>query len=69
MTMDETVPPSWQAALAPVLAGPRWDELGRFLSAEESVGKPVYPPRGSRLAAFALTPLDSVRVVILGQDP
>lgn len=69
MTMNETVPPSWQAALAPVLAGPRWEALGRFLLAEESAGKPVYPPRGSRLAALALTPLDRVKVVILGQDP
>jgi uracil-DNA glycosylase len=29
----------------------------------------IYPPRGSRLAALAATPLEEVRVVILGQDP
>jgi uracil-DNA glycosylase len=36
---------------------------------EEAAGKRIYPPKGSRLAALALTPLDAVKVVILGQDP
>jgi uracil-DNA glycosylase len=45
----------------------RW--LGGFLKAEEAGGKNIYPPRGSRLRAFELTPLDKVKVVILGQDP
>jgi uracil-DNA glycosylase len=43
--------------------------LGGWLTAEEAAGKVVYPPRGTRLAALALTPLDAVRCVILGQDP
>jgi uracil-DNA glycosylase len=43
--------------------------LGGFLVEEERAGKPVYPPRGCRLAALELTPLDAVKVVILGQDP
>lgn len=43
--------------------------LGGWLKAEEAAGKTIYPPRGSRLAALELTPLDDVRVVILGQDP
>lgn len=43
--------------------------LVSFLQAEERSGKIVYPPRGQRLAALQLTPLDQVRVVILGQDP
>lgn len=29
----------------------------------------MFPPRGQRLRALELTPLDSVKVVILGQDP
>ena len=32
-------------------------------------GKTVYPPRDSIFRAMDLTPLDKVRVVILGQDP
>lgn len=65
----ETVPPSWRAALEPVLGLPQSRKLGGFLTAEEAAGKAIYPPRGSRLAALELTPLDAVKVVILGQDP
>lgn len=67
--MAETVPPSWQPVLEPVLATPEARRLGGWLRAEEAAGKQVYPPRGSRLAALAATPLEQVRVVILGQDP
>lgn len=63
------VPPSWQAALGPVLATPEARKLGGFLQAQEKAGTQIYPPRGSRLRALELTPLDAVRVVILGQDP
>lgn len=69
MTADEAIPDSWKAALEPVLGGPDGRRLADFLGAEEASGKTVHPPRGSRLRAFALTPLDAVKVVILGQDP
>jgi uracil-DNA glycosylase len=65
----ETIPESWQAVLEPVLTTPEARKLGGWLKAEEAAGKQVYPPRGTRLAALALTPLDQVRCVILGQDP
>jgi uracil-DNA glycosylase len=67
--MAETVPPSWRAALDPVLASPASRRLGGWLRAEEERGATIYPPRGQRLRALALTPLDAVKVVILGQDP
>ena len=38
-------------------------------AAEEAAGKAIYPPREQRLRALELTPLDAVKVVILGQDP
>jgi len=69
MTGSDAVPTSWRAALEPVLSTPEARRLGGFLSTEEAAGKHIYPPRGERLAALALTPLDSVKVVILGQDP
>ncbi len=69
MAISEAIPASWRAALEPVLASPRSRALGGFLKAEEAAGKAVYPPRGTRLAALELTPLDRVKVVILGQDP
>ena len=66
---DQAVPASWRAALDPVLATNEARKLGGFLRAEETAGKRIYPPRGSRLRALELTPLDRVKVVILGQDP
>ena len=69
MASAEAVPETWRAALDPVLALPQSRKLGGFLAAEETNGKHIYPPRGQRLAALALTPLDAVKVVILGQDP
>ncbi|NBC37635.1 uracil-DNA glycosylase [Novosphingobium sp. FSY-8] len=69
MTAREAVPTSWRAALDPVLASPESRRLGDFLGAEEAAGKVIYPSRGQRLAALEMTPLDAVKVVILGQDP
>lgn len=65
----ESLPESWRGVLEPVLAAPEARRLGGWLTAEEAAGKAIYPPRGERLAALALTPLETVRCVILGQDP
>lgn len=65
----DTIPDSWQYALEPALKTTEARRLGGWLRAEEAAGRVVYPPRGERLTALALTPLDKVRVVILGQDP
>ena len=65
----ETIPESWRPALEPVLDTPAARRLGGWLKAEEAAGRVIYPPRGTRLAALALTPLEAVRCVILGQDP
>lgn len=67
--MSENIPESWRAALAPVLQSPEARRLGGWLTREEAAGKVVYPPRGQRVRALELTPLDQVRAVILGQDP
>ena len=69
MANGATVPASWQGALKAVLATPKSRALGQFLEAEAAAGKPIYPPQGMRLAALELTPLNAVKVVILGQDP
>ena len=67
--MSEALPPSWRPALEAVLAAPEARKLGGWLRAEEAAGKAIYPPRGQRLRALELTPLEAVKVVILGQDP
>ncbi len=69
MSGSDAVPDSWRGVLEPVLSTPEARRLGGWLSAEEAAGKRVFPPRGTRLAALDLTPLDKVKIVILGQDP
>ena len=66
---SQPLPESWRPVLEPVLASPALRKLGGFLASEEAAGKAIYPPRGTRLAALELTPLEAVKVVILGQDP
>lgn len=68
MTTD-AIPESWRDVLNPVLQTPEARKLGGWLAAEEADGKIIYPPKGERLRALALTPLDEVKAVILGQDP
>ena len=69
MAQAEAIPLSWRGALEPVLASPGARRLAGFLKAQEAAGKRIYPPQGTRLRALELTPLDGVKVVILGQDP
>ncbi len=63
------IPPSWQAALASVMASPQSAALAAFLRSEEAAGKEIYPPQPLRFHALAATPLPQVKAVILGQDP
>ena len=44
-------------------------ELRAFLAAEVAAGRGFFPPGRLVFNALRLTPLDAVRVVILGQDP
>jgi uracil-DNA glycosylase len=69
MAGSDALPESWREALNPVLGEKAARALGGFLKTEEDAGKRIYPPRGTRLRALELTPLDKVKVVILGQDP
>lgn len=65
--MRPPIDPSWEAPLAAAFAG--LPALHAFLDAEAAAGKAVFPPKEDRFRALELTPLDMVRVVILGQDP
>lgn len=63
------LPDDWRAALTPRLAhAPFVEALAAFV-AEERRHHTIYPPVEDVFAAFALTPLERVRVVLLGQDP
>lgn len=60
---------SWKARIGDYLLRPDMRELSAFLRAEKARGKQIYPPGAEIFAAFEHAPFDSVRVVILGQDP
>lgn len=63
------LPEDWRAALEPRLGdAPFLRELSDFVEKERRLHT-VYPPVEDMYAAFALTPLERVRVVLLGQDP
>lgn len=61
--------PSWKAALADEFAQDYMANLRAFLLAELKAGKRIHPNPDEWFNAFNHTPLDKVRVVILGQDP
>ena len=64
---DWAVDASWQPLLQRFWASEAGLGLTAALRARLQAGAVVYPPQPLR--ALALTPLDRVRVVILGQDP
>jgi uracil-DNA glycosylase len=59
----------WKFALADFLISERMDGLREFLKSEIQAEKIIYPPNPLIFNAFNTTPLDRVKVVILGQDP
>ena len=61
--------PSWLEPLGQEFAQPYMAELKRFLLAEREAGKAIFPKGSEWFRALDLTPLEQVRVVILGQDP
>ena len=60
---------SWRTPLAGEFAQAYMQALKDFLVAEKAAGKQIYPKGAEYFRALDLTPLDEVRVVILGQDP
>ncbi|WP_437738851.1 uracil-DNA glycosylase [Sorangium sp. So ce1335] len=66
--MKIDLPPCWQAALAAELDQPYFQRLGRFVEEERKAHR-VFPAEEDVFAAFRLTPYESVRVLLLGQDP
>lgn len=61
--------PSWLGHLVAEFEQPYMKQLKAFLLAEKKQGKVIYPASKNIFNAFNSTPLDQVKVVILGQDP
>lgn len=60
---------SWKYNLAEFLLSPKMDALRDFLLQEKQQNKVIYPPRSLIFNALNTTPLNQVKVVIIGQDP
>jgi uracil-DNA glycosylase len=60
---------SWLEPLRAEFASPYMQALKSYLLAEKAAGKRIFPAGGEWFRALDLTPLEEVRVVILGQDP
>jgi len=60
---------SWKNALAGEFAKDYMQNLRAFLKTELQAGKVIFPRGSEYFAALDTTPVDKVKVVILGQDP
>jgi uracil-DNA glycosylase len=73
LDLATALPPDWYAALLPLIVTKRdqqhIDGLQEFLAHEVASGAAIVPPSDQIFAAFQRTPVEQVRVVMLGQDP
>ncbi|MBI1193976.1 MAG: uracil-DNA glycosylase [Bacteroidetes bacterium] len=67
--IDPRLESGWKAALAEEFSKPYFIQIKAYLLEEKRNGQAVYPPAAAIFKAFDAAPFDSVRVVILGQDP
>lgn len=59
----------WQKALSTTGYCASFDDVAAFITTEKAAGKTIYPAEENIFKALELTPLQDVKVVILGQDP
>ena len=68
-TTPTTLNTTWQQALGEEKKKTYFKTLIQFIQTQKNQGKIIYPPTNDIFNAFKLTPLQNVKVVILGQDP
>ncbi|KZT28673.1 uracil-DNA glycosylase [Neolentinus lepideus HHB14362 ss-1] len=64
----DTLHESWYKALAPEFSKPYFQELKKFIISEHKQYT-IYPPYQDVYSWSRLTPLDTVKAVVIGQDP
>lgn len=67
--MDVKIESSWKEVLKDEFSKPYFQQVVMHIKTEKSQGKVIYPPGPYIFNAFNTTPVDHVKVVILGQDP
>lgn len=66
---DVQLEPGWLSHLQSEFDAGYMQQLSQFLREQKNVGKTIYPESNDIFAALNTTPLNKVKVVILGQDP
>jgi uracil-DNA glycosylase len=68
MSLLEQIPASWREALAPEFEKPYMEKLEAFLASERAAHQ-VFPPENEVFHALEVTPIEDVKVLVVGQDP
>jgi uracil-DNA glycosylase len=63
------LPSDWKGALEKKLTKDFFAKMKVFLERERALGHSIFPAQEELFSAFHLTPLSSLKVVIVGQDP
>ena len=70
ISLQQLIPNDWQLLLADYLKSPAWQGLCESFDQEYKVhGLKIRPDKDKLFYALQLTPVDSVKVILLGQDP
>ena len=64
--MDVKIEEQWKRVLSDEFSKPYFRDLAAYLHKEKDSGAVIYPPGSLIFNAFALTPFNDVKVVILG---
>jgi Uracil-DNA glycosylase (EC 3.2.2.-) len=67
--LDVRIEESWKVELQHEFSKPYFHQLVHFLKEEKKNNKTIYPAGKDIFNAFAFTPFEQVKVLILGQDP
>jgi len=67
--MDVKIESSWKEILKDEFSKPYFQQAVLHIKTEKSQGKVIYPPGPYIFNAFNTTPVDNIKVVILGQVP
>ncbi|MBY7732532.1 uracil-DNA glycosylase [Vibrio splendidus] len=64
-----SAPKTWESIISDEREKEYFQSVLAFVEQQRNSGKTIYPPQEQVFSAFDMTPFESVRVVILGQDP
>lgn len=64
-----SAPKTWESIINDECEKEYFQSVLTFVEQQRNSGKTIYPPQEQVFSAFDRTPFESVRVVILGQDP